>query len=1394
LVVPALMSAATWAGNLAKAAWAGAAGAAAGAAGAAGQATAWGVATGAVRGFGIALHTALGPIGWIMLGVTAIGAALWATHKAAEAVREEQKQAAKDQASLVTLTDQWAESTGKAVTNYKQYAQISASAKHQTAFTETVDYYEAPEQKPEMEQYAKLSEDQKVTHNTLKYIDLIKKLGMNTKQAQAHMTAFFRATGMGLYEAQLEAAGLVEQMGNLKNIDWGKEVSKGIDNLYGSTEEMLQGNPEKIKALGLQVGAIYNEAVLSASSPKEADAIYQNLKKKVVGPWEKIRQDMLASGEFDATDPMMKNANELRAAYMRMSKEQREAAFQFTTQVDAGAGPVDVITKKFLKSAENAEQLERALMGGVAEAGGLNKKVDTLGEYIKQAVVYSEMLTFSEAKRQAQGLMDELFMSPDMFKKQADSLDYLMNGGWMKGDGKYNRKDMLDIVDEDKVKKAEVAIRAMADANNIKPGKDILETYFNLMHNIKKGADDTKDAVKGVGDATNALKDKSITIKMNQVGGIVQTAMSNVQSDMADSAMSAFDARWDNSMEAAQDSWDARSEHMQASHDAAQSAMEDRHERAQNAMDRQQENAQAAFDARWEKRKEAVTKVYDKRIEGIQREIEAEQKADEVRQRLFEKEKARLARLAELENADIDFQTAITEGRLDDAAKTMNNAGVSGANALMDAEQAAAEARTQARIDALEKKNERLEKQRDKELKQLEKMEARLRRHLERIQDRRRRHLEKMQEQETNALQKSQERQMRALEKREERSMESMEKQRDYEKELLDERLELFKAYTARNQKDLERWMRKVGLTYDDFGTDVKAKGESWSKYFERSLAAHSRQAGTEVMNDNRWEDVGKKIGDKLLKGLGFDSLAQFNKFVRTGTRGGGNKGGKGDDTETQHAGGIVGSGGSGRGNIPNSYKGLHRSEQMVRAQKGEYVINRDAAQRFGPLLDSINSGTDVPMKKGIGGLADSNLAGLSNPGYGNVAGLMSGVMASMWAKGVEQAFQNNYEVGARKEAALARAAAATSGSFKGMAGTYGGRFFSKSQMRNAATIASVGAKMGMNSRDIMIGIMTAITESGLVNIKGGHLDSQGLFQQRPSMGWGTVAQVTDPEYAARAFFGPLRGHAERSSESPWLAAQHIQRSAFSDGSNYRAWWNAAQAIWDKGLKKQKSGGTAAGYVPGKGGRHRPISTPVSRGLHGGSSAGDPPAVDLSASTGHKVYAVADGVITSSRDIAGPLASDTYNGSGPYGSYGRVIQMRTDSGAGILYGHLSQRFAATGQRVTGGSVLGLSGNTGNSSGPHLHFGATNGPYAWLRTGGTLRHDNVPVIGHRGETMLDAPLTKKFRENVAGGGGDTYKFVLDFRGATIEKDVDIERAVNTAIDKRETKRGRTRVVK
>lgn len=110
-------------------------------------------------------------------------------------------------------------------------------------------------------------------------------------------------------------------------------------------------------------------------------------------------------------------------------------------------------------------------------------------------------------------------------------------------------------------------------------------------------------------------------------------------------------------------------------------------------------------------------------------------------------------------------------------------------------------------------------------------------------------------------------------------------------------------------------------------------------------------------------------------------------------------------------------------------------------------------------------------------------------------------------------------------------------------------------QVLHARTIIAVGRGAQVEDRAIVIALMTALQESSLRNLDHGDRDSRGLFQQRPSQGWGTEEQVQDPIWAAQSFYGvnpagvnpgllhiPDWEHLE-----PGDAAQAVQRSAYPD-------------------------------------------------------------------------------------------------------------------------------------------------------------------------------------------------------------------------------------------------------
>jgi hypothetical protein len=128
----------------------------------------------------------------------------------------------------------------------------------------------------------------------------------------------------------------------------------------------------------------------------------------------------------------------------------------------------------------------------------------------------------------------------------------------------------------------------------------------------------------------------------------------------------------------------------------------------------------------------------------------------------------------------------------------------------------------------------------------------------------------------------------------------------------------------------------------------------------------------------------------------------------------------------------------------------------------------------------------------------------------------------------------------------------------------------STEQAANAATVTAVAVRRKLPTRAAVIALATALQESKLINVEYGDLDSVGLFQQRPSQGWGSAGQILDPRYAAGKFYDRLL-RVRRWERRPLSeVAQSVQQSRFPEA--YARWEDEATA-----LARALSGTTAAG-------------------------------------------------------------------------------------------------------------------------------------------------------------------------------------------------------------------------
>ncbi|MFJ4973265.1 C40 family peptidase [Streptomyces sp. NPDC088755] len=114
-------------------------------------------------------------------------------------------------------------------------------------------------------------------------------------------------------------------------------------------------------------------------------------------------------------------------------------------------------------------------------------------------------------------------------------------------------------------------------------------------------------------------------------------------------------------------------------------------------------------------------------------------------------------------------------------------------------------------------------------------------------------------------------------------------------------------------------------------------------------------------------------------------------------------------------------------------------------------------------------------------------------------------------------------------------------------------------QIPHAQTIVATGLSLDVPKKGQIVAIATAMQESRLRNLNSGDRDSLGLFQQRPSQGWGTAQQIRDPVYASEQFYKHLLKVDGWQQMKVTQAAQAVQRSGYPDA--YAQWEDLAIAL-----------------------------------------------------------------------------------------------------------------------------------------------------------------------------------------------------------------------------------------
>ena len=259
-------------------------------------------------------------------------------------------------------------------------------------------------------------------------------------------------------------------------------------------------------------------------------------------------------------------------------------------------------------------------------------------------------------------------------------------------------------------------------------------------------------------------------------------------------------------------------------------------------------------------------------------------------------------------------------------------------------------------------------------------------------------------------------------------------------------------------------------------------------------------------------------------------------------------------------------------------------------------------------------------------------------------------------------------------------------------------------QLVNAAIIAKVAADRGLPARAQLIGVMTSMGESSLVNVDYGDdingvtnpdgtaTCSLGLFQQQWCLGWGTREQVMDPVYSSGAFFDRLVQVPGWEDLEPTIAINRVQGN--SDPYHYARFEAAAgEVLAAIGGAKPGAGCVGDGQWTSSFDATADVSFTDVFGMRDASLTGYAylhSGIDLAAAEGTPLLAAAAGTVKNVSTV-----DDSAMGL-------HVIITHSD-GTETQYMHMSSVLVRDGDTVAGGQLIGEVGNTGRSYGAHLHL-------------------------------------------------------------------------------------------
>jgi len=374
---------------------------------------------------------------------------------------------------------------------------------------------------------------------------------------------------------------------------------------------------------------------------------------------------------------------------------------------------------------------------------------------------------------------------------------------------------------------------------------------------------------------------------------------------------------------------------------------------AERSLDAQQAKAVKKSNDHYDKLIKGGKKYGDARLHQINEEIKAvnhranaEQKAEELRQKIFDAEQRRLQLQAEQQQTTIDYNVAIASGNLDEAARVSASGVAADAQATLEEANAAANGNAQAADKARQKRLKELDREKNHRLKVLNDQKAAAEKAINDEYDARKR---------------------------------AYDKDRAYERMVLNQKLQDQAKYAVTNEKQYNDMFNKLNGMLGEYGDAVTKGSDQWNYIVQQGWSRGMHQAANSVLQDKIWEKLGHNISSRISDAALGMSWHDFMRYLITGkapkekvqthSTGSANiRGGTVDlppgmsidnyKNMTSHEGGRI--------SATQRFAGLRPDETHRVLQDGEWVINKDSVEKYGHhVMDSINRGILPKMHDG---------------------------------------------------------------------------------------------------------------------------------------------------------------------------------------------------------------------------------------------------------------------------------------------------------------------------------------------------------------------------------------------------------------------------------------------